>query len=1012
MRALETRLKAIVGHAPAVICLKDRDGTFVFANELFAEHFGFTVEEIAGKTSHDLFPEARANSMVAQDRAVLDSIAVVEQEQLVLTVDGPRMFVDIKFPILDQSGQAVAVGLSGTDVTTRKQAEEALRESEARFKAVVENSPNRIYLKDLDGRYMLVNKIYGETMGMSAEEAIGKTASDWAGERWAKTYAAHDREVIEGGEAVTREMDVPMADGSVQTHIATKFPVFGADGRVAAVGGIGVDITERKRAEEEARERETLLTHAAEIAGLGHWVWDEIEDRCVSCSAQLARIFGFASPEAYVAASQSYEASCTQIHPDDWERYDAHVRATYRDRSPFEIEYRIVRLDGEVRHVRELSEPILDESGRLVRSIGTDQDITESKRAAAALRESEELFRGAFEDTGVGIVMLELDGRFRRVNRAFVDMLGYDAPESVDWTFADITYPDDLEIGHDAIRQMVAGETDAVNVEKRYLHKRGHSVWVSISANLLRDPEGRPLCALAHLQDISERKRAEEALHENEARLRQAQENARIGNFLWDAVADRPIHRSTVIDDIYGLAPGQSPRNSDGLVTIAHPEDHGLLRKAIATALAGEPFDIEFRIERPDGEVRHVHALSAPEFDQAGAHTRSVGTIQDVTERKQAEEQLRQAQKMEAVGQLTGGIAHDFNNLLAVILGNVELASEKTEDGGALSGYLDAATQAALRGAELTGRLLVFSREQPLRPQAFDLNAVIGGMTELLHRSLGEAVRIETTFDDALWPVHADPGQLENALLNLAINARDAMPEGGTLRIETANVAPGRRQDIGPDAFVMLAIGDTGTGIAPEIADRVFEPFFTTKEAGKGSGLGLSMAYGFVKQSGGHMEIESEPGQGATLRLYLPRRRDDPDDELIHLATESKPDGRGRTVLVVEDEDAVRELAVNILESLGYETIEAPGGESGLAILDSTPDVSLLFSDVVLPGGMNGLELAQEARRRPRLKVLFTSGYTDFAGIDTDQLTAEGDFISKPFRKKELAERLRVVLGE
>jgi CheY-like chemotaxis protein len=267
--------------------------------------------------------------------------------------------------------------------------------------------------------------------------------------------------------------------------------------------------------------------------------------------------------------------------------------------------------------------------------------------------------------------------------------------------------------------------------------------------------------------------------------------------------------------------------------------------------------------------------------------------------------------------------------------------------------------------------------------------------------------------DDAPWRIRADPGQLENALLNLAINARDAMPEGGTLRIETANVGQGRNQGLGEGDFVMLAVSDTGTGIAPEIVDRVFEPFFTTKEVGKGSGLGLSMAYGFVKQSGETMEIESEPGRGTTLRLYLPRRRDEPGADLADRPMEPNRGARGRTILVVEDEPAVRELAVRILRSLGYETVEAASGESGLAELDNTPDVALLFSDVVLAGGMNGLELAREARRRrPGLKVLFTSGYTDFAGIDAGQLTAEADLIPKPFRKADLAERLHAILGD
>jgi PAS domain S-box-containing protein len=615
MRALEARLKAIADNAPAVICLKDLDGAFIFANASFAEPFGYTVDEVIGKTSRELFPEEIANSMVAQDQAVIDPRQVIEREQLVLTIDGPRIFTDIKFPVLDSSAQPVTVGLIGTDITERKQAEEALRESEARFKAVVENSPNRIYLKDLEGRYLLVNKVYLETMGMSLEEAIGASARDWVPDATAEAFSAHDREVVDSGMMVAREVAVPLSDGTIETHLITKFPVFDADGRVAAVGSIGVDITERKRAEEGARERETLLTHAAAIAGLGHWVWDLVEDRCISCSEELARMIGFSSPEAYVAAAQSHTSTHAWVHPDDWAKYDARTRTAERDKMPVEMEFRIVRLDGGIRHVREMSEPILDEAVLLVRSIGTIQDITDHRRV-------------------------------------------------------------------------------------------------------------------------------EEDLRENEARLRLAQEHARIGIFVWDEVEDRTIHRTKLIDEIYGLTLEQTPRDSDEVLSLTHPDDRESHRGAIAMAMTGKPFDIEYRIVRPDGGIWHLHVLSIPEFDEAGTLIRSIGTIQDVTERMQAEEQRRQAQKMEAVGQLTGGIAHDFNNLLAVILGNTELAREEAGDDGALNRYLEATTQAAVRGAELTARLLVFSREQPLSPKTLDLNAVVGGMAELLHRSLGEAITI------------------------------------------------------------------------------------------------------------------------------------------------------------------------------------------------------------------------------------------------------------------------------
>ncbi len=395
----------------------------------------------------------------------------------------------------------------------------------------------------------------------------------------------------------------------------------------------------------------------------------------------------------------------------------------------------------------------------------------------------------------------------------------------------------------------------------------------------------------------------------------------------------------------------------------------------------------------------------------------AIVVARDITKRKQAETQLRQAQKMQAIGQLTGGIAHDFNNLLAVIMGNLELLHEQLVVHPRLYELAAQALRAVDRGAALTRRLLIFARRQPLQAQPTDLNKLVLGMIELIRRTLGATIQIQTALAPDLEQTFIDPDQFESTLLNLVINARDAMPQAGRLVLETTNAIldedyAATHQEVRPGAYVVLSVSDSGTGMQPEVLERAFEPFFTTKETSKGSGLGLSMVYGLVKQSGGHVTIYSEPGRGATVRLYLPR---------IHTETQAAPEptvanpsfeGQGEMILVVEDDVDVCLFAVKALHSLGYKTCQAGDAKTALEILDATPHIALLFTDIVLPGGMDGVHLATEAaHRRPGLPILFTSGYTERMLVSGGQLSEGVDMLTKPYRKAELGGKLRALLN-
>jgi PAS domain S-box-containing protein len=429
---------------------------------------------------------------------------------------------------------------------------------------------------------------------------------------------------------------------------------------------------------------------------------------------------------------------------------------------------------------------------------------------------------------------------------------------------------------------------------------------------------------------------------------------------------------------------------------------------------AGTPF----RYERMQGG-RIIEAVSTPVLDVKGPARRIVVSAHDVTERRGLEEQLRQAQKMEAIGQLTGGIAHDFNNLLTAISGSLELLERRKADGrlDGIERYIGAAQDAARRAATLTQRLLAFSRRQTLDPKPTDVNKLIAGMEELLRRTVGPSVTLEVVGAGGLWLTKIDPSQLENALLNLTINARDAMPDGGRITVETANKwldeRAARERELPPGQYVSVCVTDTGTGMTPDIIAQAFDPFFTTKPLGRGTGLGLSMIHGFVRQSGGQVRIYSELGKGTTMCMYLPRISGTISDFDVPKMLHAADPGRGEAVLVVDDDATVRMLMVEVLEEAGYVTIEASDGPAGLRILQSDARIDLLITDVGLPGGMNGRQLADAARTtRPELKVLFVTGYAENAAIGHGFLEAGMQVITKPFVMAELGNKVRQMIEE
>ena len=547
-------------------------------------------------------------------------------------------------------------------------------------------------------------------------------------------------------------------------------------------------------------------------------------------------------------------------------------------------------------------------------------------------------------------------------------------------------------------------------------------------------------------RELGQRRAAEAELADSEARLRLATEAGDIGTWDFDPTSGR-LQWDARCKELFGLPP-EAPVSYEGsFLAGLHPDDRERANAAVQRALrpgGSGLYELEFRtLGIEDGIERWVAANGRAIFED-GRAIRFVGTVIDITGRKlgerrlrefserleeqveaeiarrsEAEEALRQAQKMEAVGQLTGGIAHDFNNLLTVVTGNIARAQRALEAAGSSDARTQRSLENAMKGAEraaaLTQRLLAFSRRQPLSPKPIDLDKLVTGMSDLLQRTLGEHIRLEIVTSPGLWRTEADPNQLESAILNLGLNARDAMPRGGELTIETTNARldesyAATQAEVPPGQYVMIAVTDTGTGMSKEVIERAFEPFFTTKEVGKGTGLGLSMIYGFVKQSGGHVKIYSEEGHGTTIKIYLPRLLSEigGDSEADNLPMGVEVSARRETILVVEDDDDVRIYTVESLQELGYEVLEAHDGPSALRLLRlHGKPVDLLFTDVVMPG-MSGSELAAEARKtQPHLKVLYTSGYTRNAIVHNGRLDHGVEVIVKPFTFEALAQKIR-----
>ncbi|PBP51103.1 hybrid sensor histidine kinase/response regulator [Pseudomonas syringae] len=807
------------------------------------------------------------------------------------------------------------------------------------------------------------------------------------------------------------------------------------------------------RATEEAQERYRL---AAKATNDSIWDWD-FATNLVLWNDALEEAYGH--PLATLDNSGDWWIG--QIHPDDRTRvYDSIHAVIDGNGTAWTDEYRFRRLDGSYADVLDRGHVIRDIDGQAVRMIGAMLDMSQMRKAETALRQSEERSRAMLETIEAAFAIIQVrfdaddspvDYRFIEANPAFERQAGVDLRGKWVTEFA----PDLERFWFEAYGH-VAKTGEPASFEN---YAKAFERWFEVKAVRVGEPADRQIAVI--FSDVTARRDAEERLRTSEAVARENIDRVQlalaagaiIGTWHWDLPTDR-FTVDEAFAKAFGLDPalGREGLSLEQVIATVHPEDkQGLITAINAVITNGRVYAHQYRVRRTDGIYYWIEAngrvdraedgtpLSFPgvlinvderravaaERDRATAALRALNdTLEQrvaarTTELMQAEEKLRQSQKMEAVGQLTGGLAHDFNNLLAGISGALELMGTRIEQGrwGEVDKYIVTAQGAAKRAAALTHRLLAFSRRQTLDPQPTDVNRLMKGMTDLIQRTVGPSIVVETLGATGLWPTLVDASQLENALLNLCINARDAMPDGGRITIEASNrwidgdVA--RTHDMPEGHYLSLCVTDTGTGMTPDVIAKAFDPFFTTKPIGQGTGLGLSMIYGFANQSGGRVRIQSEVGKGTAISLYLPRydgtaARDEGD---VH-KTPFEFTQSGETILIVDDEPTVRMLLTDALGDLGYTLIEAADSLAGLKLLRSDVHIDLLITDVGLPGGMNGRQMADAGREvRPHLKTLFITGYAENAAIGDEQLGPGMRVLTKPFAIEALAARVQELMG-
>ena len=946
LAASEARFRAFFDNTPLSMSVKDLDGRYVMINRAYQEWLGRPAHELVGKRADEVYESIdHSGAFSALDQAVLETGNVAETEIRAAGQDGAvKDLATIKFPIRFDGDTISAIGTVAIDISTRKESERALAQSEELLRGFIDNSDATMTVKGPDGRYLMANRTFKRQRG--SDDVIGQTFFEMGDRTDVENMTKVDRRVLETGEIVSGNDLVHYANGETWYRRYTKFPVYEAQGDFIGVGAIGSNIKEQVDAEARLRASEAslraIIDNYPSLISL-----KDLDGRYLLVNEAFADRFNTTVDYAIGKTVKELQG------PTPGDVVDDHDKEAIRLSTPVTRERSWEDDNGEKTTRAVTKFPAYDAEGELM-GVGTiSSNVTARRRAEEAVRKSEQQLRLIIDSLPISIGYFDEELRYVLANKTHAEWCASTPEALIGKSIKEVretTYPGFERF----VEQTLAGNVKSIETTADYPDGVTRDIQVTNVPDFVPDGRVRGLFGMA--QDITARKRVERQHIEIEERFRAVIDNFPAAIVLKD-VDGRYLMVNKTFREWLRIAPGDDCTGKTAYDFL--PKETAEKVEAHERNVAAERVSqVEERHSTfPDGTTRRTWSHKFPIFGPGGECS-AVGTVNlDVTEQRNLQAQLSQAQKMEAVGQLTGGVAHDFNNLLGVIVGNLDFLAEDLKDSPELYGMVEPAMKAALSGANLTRQLLAFSRKQPLMPQVIDLNEHVGDMTDMLRRTLGETVEIAIELDHEPRTTKVDAAQLEAALLNLAVNARDAMPDGGTLTIKTSKVVldtnyTAQNPDVAPGDYTLLSVTDTGAGMTQQVMHQAFDPFFTTKEVGQGSGLGLSMVFGFTKQSGGHVEIDSTVDEGTTVHLLLPFvAQSTPPKPVEQTIDQDMPVAKGERVLVVEDDPEMLALAVTLLDGLGYHVIEATDGVNALQVLEQTSDIDLMLTDIVMPGG-------------------------------------------------------------
>lgn len=1010
------KYKKIVSSTRDGIALLDTNYRYLIVNDDYEKYSGRTGAELIGKTVAEYLGQAVFDSQIKEK---FDRCLRGESVQFEDWFDYPKLgmrFVSVAYFPYYENNQIAGVVATRRDITEQRKIENALIESEARFKLAMAATNDGIYDWNLVTNEIYYSPGWKRMLGY-ADDELENNFSVWEAlthpDDVKKSWKMLHEHLAGKRERFEMEFKMKHKDGHWVEILSRANATFDENGKAVRVVGTHVNISQLKQTERALRESQNQLSAVLENTAGSLWATDE-KLRFMLGNSLFKKNF----KAAFGKDVQPGADVLSWIDADElaeWKSYYQRVLAG---------EWFILERKRKNQDVHSWTEyrfsPILDEHEQPVGVIVLANDISGRKEAEAALHESEERLRLALESAEEGMWEWHLDTNAVFFDKGAMQMLGYDENSFVPTNdFAlNLIHPDERENILKLANNYIAGGQKKYDVEFRLRQKDGSYKWIwSVGKVTKWDENGQAICFTGIHRDITARKKAEAELQKAKANLEEAQQIARLGSWEYD-FKSRRLRTSDNILNLFEISPEFRNWDWDEFQSVVHPDDWPSLNTAGRKAIQnGVEYDLEFRILTVRNETKWCRAIGKANLDAQGQVVKLHGTFQDITSHKNLETQLRHAQKMDAIGKLAGGVAHDFNNLLTAINGYSALLLSEIDRDHPNFDDLQQIREAGLRAASLTRQLLAFSRKQVLQPEVVNLNELLHNLERLLKRLIGEDIKLETKLSKELANIKADRGQIEQIIVNLAVNARDAMPGGGKLIIKTQNIYLDEvfvkaYAELEAGSFVQISISDSGIGIEKSIRDQIFEPFFTTKGTGKGTGLGLSTVYGIVKQSGGQITVYSEPGHGTTFKIYLPALEKAAALPAEKQDLQIKLTGN-ETILIAEDEESVLNLVVKTLKKSGYRLLTAKDGVEAIALAQKYPsEIHLLLSDVVMPN-ISGKELSEEMTRlHPETKVCFMSGYTDDAIVRAGEWDHDVFFIQKPFSPLTLSKKVREVLDE